>query len=45
MSSIGCVHNYLCAYGTFSANRAPILCQDWHYLQTDETGLHQTLVT
>jgi hypothetical protein len=27
-SSIGCVQNDFWAYGTFSANRAPILCQD-----------------
>jgi hypothetical protein len=27
-SSIGCVQNYLWAYGTFSANSAPILHQD-----------------
>jgi hypothetical protein len=25
--------------GTFSANRAPILCQDWQYLQMDQTEL------
>ena len=34
-SSIGCVQNVFRAYGTFSANHAPILCQDSHYLQTD----------
>ena len=27
------------AYGTFDANRAPILRQDWHYLQTDRNEL------
>ena len=34
-SSIGCVQNDLRAYGTFDANRAPILPQVEHYLQTD----------
>jgi hypothetical protein len=34
-STIGCVQNDFWAYGTFGANRAPILCQDWHYLQMD----------
>jgi hypothetical protein len=37
--SIGCIQNYLWAYGMFGANRAPILHQDWHYLQTDWTEL------
>jgi hypothetical protein len=32
-SFIRCVQNYFWAYGTFDANRASILCQD--YLQTD----------
>jgi hypothetical protein len=34
-STIGCVQNDLCVYGTFGANRAPIL--HWHYnsLQMD----------
>jgi hypothetical protein len=27
-STIGCVQNYFWAYGTFGANRTPILCQD-----------------
>ena len=34
-SSIKCVENVLQAYGTFSANHAPILRQDSHYLQMD----------
>ena len=34
-SSIGCVQNYFGAYGTFGANRALMLRQDEHYLQTD----------
>jgi hypothetical protein len=33
-STIGCVQNDLWAYGTFDANRTPILRQDKHYLQT-----------
>jgi hypothetical protein len=33
--SIGCVQNSFQANGTFGANRAPILRQDQHYLQTD----------
>jgi hypothetical protein len=38
-SSIGCVQNDFRAYGTFSANRAPILRQDLHYLQIDRIEL------
>jgi hypothetical protein len=38
-SSIGCIQNYLLAYGTFSANLAPILHQVQHYLQTNRTEL------
>ena len=34
-SSIGCVQNDFWAYGTFGANRAPILCQYSHYLWKD----------
>jgi hypothetical protein len=34
----------LCVYGTFCANYAPILRQDLHYLQMEQTELHQTLV-
>jgi hypothetical protein len=34
-SSIGCVQNHFWAYGTFSANRAPILRQVYHYLRMD----------
>jgi hypothetical protein len=34
-SSIGCIQNNLWAYGTFDTKRAPILCQDYHYLQMD----------
>jgi hypothetical protein len=34
-STIGCVQNDLWAYGTFNANRAPILHQDLHYLKID----------
>jgi hypothetical protein len=33
-SSIGCVKNNFRAYCTFSANYAPILREDQHYLQT-----------
>jgi hypothetical protein len=33
-SSIRCVQNNFWAYGMFGANCAPILRQDWHYLQT-----------
>jgi hypothetical protein len=35
-SSIGCVQNDFRACGTLRANRAPILHQDEHYLQTDQ---------
>jgi len=35
-SSIGCIQNDCGAYGTFGANRALILRQDEHYLQTDQ---------
>jgi hypothetical protein len=38
-SSIGCLQYYFQAYGTFDANRAPILHQEKHYLQTDRTEL------
>jgi hypothetical protein len=34
-STIGCVQNNLWAYNTFDANRAPILHQDLHNLQTE----------
>jgi hypothetical protein len=34
-SSIGCVQNDFCPNRTFDANSAPILNQDYHYLQTD----------
>jgi hypothetical protein len=34
-SNIGCVQNDFWAYGTFGANRAPILRQDYHYHQTN----------
>ena len=32
-----CVQIDFQALGVFHANRAPILLQDWHYLQTDRT--------
>jgi hypothetical protein len=35
-SPIGCVQIDFRAYGTFTANRAPILRQDLHYLQMDQ---------
>jgi hypothetical protein len=38
-SSIGCVQNDFRAYGSFAANRAPILRQDYHYLQMDRNEL------
>jgi hypothetical protein len=34
-NTTGCVQNDFWANGMFGANRAPILCQDYHYLQTD----------
>ena len=34
-----CVQNDFRAYGTYDANRAPILRQDWHYLQMDRNEL------
>jgi hypothetical protein len=38
-SSIGCVQIDFRAYGTFDANRAPILYQDEHNLQTNRDEL------
>jgi hypothetical protein len=38
-SSIGCLQYYFWAYGMFMANRAPILHQELHYLQTDRSEL------
>jgi hypothetical protein len=38
-SSIRCVRSYLQAHGMFGANRAPILRQDWHYLQIERNEL------
>jgi len=38
-SSIGCIQINFRAYGTFHANHAPILHQDKHYLQMDQTEL------
>jgi hypothetical protein len=35
-STIWCVQNDFRAYDTFNANRASILRQDYHYLQTDQ---------
>jgi hypothetical protein len=40
-----CVQHDFRAYGMFSTNHAPILCQDEHYLQTDSNELHLSLVT
>jgi hypothetical protein len=34
-STIGCIQNDICAYGTFGANRVPILHWHYHYLQMD----------
>jgi hypothetical protein len=34
-----CIDTYFWAYGMFCANRAPILRQDYHYLQTDRNEL------
>jgi hypothetical protein len=34
-TTVGCPQKYFQAYGTFGANRAPILCRDKHYHQTD----------
>ena len=36
---MGCIQNNLRAYGTFDANRAPILPQVEHYLQADQNDL------
>ena len=33
------VQNHFRAYGTFDANRAPILRQDWHYVRKDRNEL------
>jgi hypothetical protein len=38
-SSTGCIQDAFRAYGTFDTNRAPILRQDVHYLQTDSSKL------
>jgi hypothetical protein len=38
-NSIGCVQNDFWAYGTLGRNRAPILRQNYHYLQTDPKKL------
>jgi hypothetical protein len=38
-SSIWCLKNDFWAYGTVSVNRAPILRQDYHCLQTDQNKL------
>jgi aminoglycoside N3'-acetyltransferase len=38
-TSIGCIQDDFRAYGTFGTNRAPILRQDYHYLQTDSNKL------
>jgi hypothetical protein len=34
-SSIRCIQDDFQPYGTFDTNHAPILRQDWNYLQTD----------
>jgi hypothetical protein len=36
---MGCLKYYFRAYGMFDINRAPILHQELHYLQTDRTEL------
>jgi hypothetical protein len=38
-STIRCGQNDISAYGTFSRNYAPILCPNYHYLQTDRNKL------
>jgi hypothetical protein len=38
-SSIGCVQDDFWADGTFNTNRAPILHQDYHYLQMDSNKI------
>jgi hypothetical protein len=38
-SSIQCVRNDCRAYGTYGANHAPILHQDYHYVQTNQKEL------
>jgi hypothetical protein len=38
-SSIRCLQYFFWAYGTFKANRAPILHQELHYLQMDRSEL------
>jgi hypothetical protein len=44
-SSIQCVQNNFRACGTYGANRAPILRQDYHFVQTDKTSCHLSLIT
>ena len=38
-SSIRCVQNDFRAYGTFAANRTPILRKDYHFHQTDQNKM------
>jgi hypothetical protein len=38
-SFIRCVQNDFWGYGTFGANYAPILSQDYHYFQTDQNEI------
>jgi hypothetical protein len=38
-SIIACIQNAFWAYGMFCANRAPILLQDYHCLQTDRNEI------
>ena len=44
-SSIGFIQTDFCAYGTFSANRAPILCQDYTIFKWAKTSYHLSFVT
>jgi len=44
-STIGCIQTDLCAYGTFGANRAPILCQDYTIFKQAKTSYHLSFVT
>ena len=44
-STIGCIQNDLCAYGTFGANRAPILRQDYTISKWTKMSYHLRLIT
>ena len=44
-STIGCVQNDFWTYGTFGANHAPILCQDYTIFKWAKMSYHLSFVT